>query len=263
MKEARVWDRPNNQVEVDTHDIPVPTPGPNQVLIKVAVSGSNPKDWKFPAWMEDRNGSNSGDDIAGVVSEVGDSVTHFRPGDRVAAFHKMRTAHGSFAEYAIAEEHCTFSLPKGTSFEEGATLPLAAMTAVIGLFSRLGIPEPWNKGREDRDVVSFPGTIPCVSNLTARPYMSKEEVEDLLARQAVETVQWWDSIRYLDHELGVRRWIGLGPGKVGRNLVGKEVGIRGKDVVKGAGVWAITTPEDIDEVLRGLEETDGMVDEDE
>ena len=154
MKEARVWSRPpNNELEVILHDVPIPTPGPHQVLIKVAVSGSNPKDWKIPFWLEDFNGTNSGDDIAGVVSAVGDEVTNFRPGDRVAAFHEMRTPGGSFAEYAIAEEHCTFSLPKGISFEEGATLPLAAMTAALGLFSRLGIPEPWVQGKENRDTV--------------------------------------------------------------------------------------------------------------
>ncbi|MBE3045438.1 zinc-binding alcohol dehydrogenase family protein [Candidatus Bathyarchaeota archaeon] len=153
MKEAIVWSRPNDKVEVDIHDVPVPAPGPSQVLIKVVVTGMNPKDWKVPVWFEAANGKNSGDDIAGVVSKVGDEVTHFRPGDRVAAFHEMMTPSGSFAEYAIAEEHCTFSLPKETSFEEGATLPLAAMTAAIGLFSRLGVPEPWNNGKEDRKAV--------------------------------------------------------------------------------------------------------------
>lgn len=153
MKEAIVWSRANDKVEVDIHEVPVPEPGPNQVLIKVVVSGSNPKDWKVPAWFEQANGKNSGDDIAGVVSKIGDNVPHFRPGDRVAAFHHMMTPHGSFAEYAVAEEHCTFALPKETSFEEGATLPLAAMTAVIGLFSRLGVPEPWVAGKEDREVV--------------------------------------------------------------------------------------------------------------
>ncbi|CAI4215067.1 unnamed protein product [Parascedosporium putredinis] len=90
---------------------------------------------------------------------------------------------------------------------------------------------------------------------------SKQEVQELLARQTVETVRWWDSIKYLDQESRVRRWIGIGPGKVGRNLVGKEVGLRGKDVVKGAGVWAITAPEDIEEVLRGLEETEGVLED--
>lgn len=111
-------------------------------------------------------------------------------------------------------------------------------------------------------VVTFPGRIPCVvSNVSARPFESKEDLEDLLACQCLETVRWWDSIRYLDQERRVRRWVGIGPGKVGRNLVGKEVGMRGRDVVKGGGVWAITDPAEIEEVLRALEETEEIEDE--
>lgn len=120
------------------------------------------------------------------------------------------------------------------------------------------------KGQEGQDVVMFPGDLTCICNVTARPFGSREQVKDLLARQAVETVRWWDSIKYLDQEEKVRRWVGIGPGKVGRNLVGKEVGMRGKDLVKGGGVWAITDPSEIEEVLRGLEETeDSFWDDDE
>jgi NADPH2:quinone reductase len=61
---------------------------------------------------------NSGDDIAGIVESVGDNVTEFRAGDRVAAFHEMVTPNGSFAEYAIAWAASTFHLPKKISFEE-------------------------------------------------------------------------------------------------------------------------------------------------
>ncbi|KAI8625730.1 Adaptor complexes medium subunit family-domain-containing protein [Xylariaceae sp. FL1651] len=119
------------------------------------------------------------------------------------------------------------------------------------------------KGREDRDVITFPGLVQCVSNVSARPFESAADVNDLLARQCLETVRWWDSIKYLDQEQKVRRWIGIGPGKVGRNLVGKEVGMRGVDTVKGGGVWAITDPIEIEEVLKGLEKTESLVEEDE
>ena len=104
------------------------------------------------------------------------------------------------------------------------------------------------------DLVSFPGLVPCVSNVTARPFQSREELKDLLSRQCVETVRWWDSIKYLDQEVKVRRWIGLGPGKVGRNLVGKEVGMKG--AVKGGGVWGISDPKDVEEALKGLDHTE-------
>jgi [acyl-carrier-protein] S-malonyltransferase len=117
------------------------------------------------------------------------------------------------------------------------------------------------KGREGEDIVTFPGVMECVSNVSARPFTSKEELKDLWARQCVETVRWWDSIKYLDQEEKVRRWIGIGPGKVGRNLVGKEVGMRGRDTVKGGGVWGISDPKEIDEVLRALEETETLTEE--
>ncbi|THW89910.1 FabD/lysophospholipase-like protein [Aureobasidium pullulans] len=58
----------------------------------------------------------------------------------------------------------------------------------------------------------------------------------------------------LKMEEKVKRWIGIGPGKVGRNLVGKEVGMKGVDV-KGGGVLALTDPKDLDEFLRALEIT--------
>jgi [acyl-carrier-protein] S-malonyltransferase len=110
------------------------------------------------------------------------------------------------------------------------------------------------------DMIAWPGCMPCVSNVTGRPFESREALKELVARNCVETVQWWSSVRYLDQQERVRRWVGLGPGKVGRNLVGKEVGMKGK--VKGGGVWAITLPKEIDEVLRGLEETEMAEEED-
>ncbi|KAI1396958.1 malonyl CoA-acyl carrier protein transacylase [Hypoxylon fuscum] len=119
------------------------------------------------------------------------------------------------------------------------------------------------KGHESEDVITFPGRLECVSNVSARPFGSAAEVRDLLARQCLETVRWWDSIKYLDQEEKVRRWIGIGPGKVGRNLVGKEVGMRGMDSVKGGGVWAITDPREIEEALRGLEKTELLQEEEE
>ncbi|KAK4968727.1 [acyl-carrier-protein] S-malonyltransferase, partial [Elasticomyces elasticus] len=73
------------------------------------------------------------------------------------------------------------------------------------------------------------------------------------------TVLWHDSIRYLDQEDKIRRWIGIGPGKVGRNLVGKEVGMKG--AVKGGGVWGISDPREVEGIMRALDETEGKGEE--
>ncbi|KUJ06407.1 putative zinc binding dehydrogenase [Mollisia scopiformis] len=121
---------------------PIPTPGPNQVCIKVIATSSNPKDWQVPAIFPERC-ANEGDDIAGVVHAVGAEVQEFRLGDRVAGFHRMLEPHGSYAEYAIEPEVSTFHLPPNISFEAGSTIPLTAMTAAIALFQHLMLPLPW------------------------------------------------------------------------------------------------------------------------
>ncbi|KAL2002021.1 hypothetical protein VTN02DRAFT_807 [Thermoascus thermophilus] len=135
---------------------PIPVPNDDQVVIKVVVSGSNPKDWKVPEWTG--RVVNEGDDIAGIVHQVGKNVTEFKPGDRVAAFHEMGAPGGSYAEYAVAWAHTTFHIPEKTSFEEAATIPLAAMTAAIGLFSRLQLPDPWTPSPSSIPLIIYGGS---------------------------------------------------------------------------------------------------------
>ncbi|KAJ5934656.1 hypothetical protein N7466_004203 [Penicillium verhagenii] len=104
--------------------------------------------------------------------------------------------------------------------------------------------------------INFPGIIPCMSNVSALPFKSKQDLKHLLSRQCTDTVRWWESIRYLHQNKGIKRWIGIGPGKVGRNLVGKEVG---RVNTKGGGVWAICNPREMEETLNALEQTESEV----
>ncbi|KAM0239601.1 hypothetical protein ACHAP5_008172 [Fusarium lateritium] len=138
MKEAYI----DKDINVEIRDVPVPTAGPGELLIRTVVSGTNPKDWKMPKFHPG-DPANTGDDIAGYVEAVGKGVTGFRPSDRVAAFHQMFTPHGSYAEYSLAAAKSSFRLPDATTFEEGATIPLASMTAALGVYQRLRLPLPW------------------------------------------------------------------------------------------------------------------------
>ncbi|KAI3322644.1 GroES-like protein [Xylariaceae sp. AK1471] len=149
MKEVLVSEGPKVQI----HDAPIPKPGPGQLVIKVIVSGSNPKDWKVPIWFN--RTLNSGDDIAGVVHEVGEDVFEFKVGDRVAAFHEMMEPGGSYAEYAVAWQHTTFHIPKETTYEEAATIPLATMTSAVALYIRLRLPQPWLPATEPIPLVIY------------------------------------------------------------------------------------------------------------
>lgn len=69
------------------------------------------------------------------------------------------TPHGSFAEYAVGWQHTTFHIPKKTSFEDAATLPLAVMTAALGLHVRLGLDAPWvpNSNNPNTPLVVYGG----------------------------------------------------------------------------------------------------------
>ena len=126
-------------------DIPVPQPGPYEVLIEVVAAGSNVKDYKHPLPNFFNNALNQGDDCAGNVAAVGRAVRGFQIGDRVAGFHAMDTPYGTYAEYAICPEHTVFRIPPDLTYEEAATIPLAAFTAAVGLYRNLGLPAPWDR----------------------------------------------------------------------------------------------------------------------
>lgn len=129
---------------VSVRQTEIPQPQDNEILIEVIAAGLNPKDWKVPQYFPAFNGTNQGDDIAGVVRKIGSAVINFKPGDRVAAYHDMRRqGGGAYAHYAIAPEHAAFHIPPHIDFEQAAAIPLSYMTAAVALFVRLGLPEPW------------------------------------------------------------------------------------------------------------------------
>ncbi|KAK9416345.1 putative Chaperonin 10-like protein [Seiridium unicorne] len=149
MKEAIV----SKGTKVQIVDSPIPKPKADEVVIKVVYAGSNPKDWKVPEWFDSTG--NQGDDVAGTIHEVGSDVTEFKKGDRVMGFHVMLSPHGAWAEYSVVPAHTTVHLPAQTSFEQGAAVPLAALTAAIGLYSRLRLPEPWRAAKEPIPLVIY------------------------------------------------------------------------------------------------------------
>lgn len=155
MKEAHV----HSDTSVTIHDAPIPQiTHPHQILVKVVVSGTNPKDWKMPASMLKTisNCPNSGDDVAGFVHAVGTSVTAFHIGDRVAALHELGTPGGSYAEYALVWDWTTFHLGEHVSFEEAATVPMTALMAAVGIFGMLEVATgPWAQTDTEKPLVIY------------------------------------------------------------------------------------------------------------
>ena len=117
-----------------TEEVERPEARGKKVLIEVHAAGVNPVDWRIRRGdlrplsylMPQRI---PGRDVAGVVVDVGDEVRGFEVGDRVFAMLDGASG-GGYAEYAVAGEDAIAPIPENLTFEEGAAVPLAALTAV-------------------------------------------------------------------------------------------------------------------------------------
>src|ERR1035437_2741205 len=119
-------------------EIEKPTAGDNDVLIKVCAASVNPYDWhsmrglpylvRIFVGLRKPKITRLGVDGAGRVEAVGKTATRFKPGDEV--FGSFR---GAFAEYACAPESGLTLKPPSVSFEQAASVPIAACTALQGL----------------------------------------------------------------------------------------------------------------------------------
>ena len=117
-------------------DVAQPQIKPNQLLVKVHASSVNPIDWKTRQGMLSLLTVNQfplilGFDVAGEVVAVGSQVTGFQIGD--AVYGSTSFPGGAYAEFAAVPENLIAPKPKNLSFEEAATVPLAALTALQAL----------------------------------------------------------------------------------------------------------------------------------
>ncbi|MBN1587650.1 MAG: NADP-dependent oxidoreductase [Candidatus Omnitrophica bacterium] len=122
-------------------ELPVPSPNPEQVLIKVHAAGLNPIDWKtrrglgFAArHIEKALPWTPGYDLAGEIVACGAAVTEFRAGQAVFGMAGFPFGGGAHAEFALAEAPELCLKPPDLSFSEAAGAPLAALTAYQALF---------------------------------------------------------------------------------------------------------------------------------
>lgn len=114
-------------------DAPVPSIGPQDILVRVVAASVNPVDWKiregylkemipypFPLTL--------GWDVSGVVEAVGAEASRFKVGDAVFSRPDIKR-NGTYAEFVAIREDEAAHKPKTISHAEAATLPLAGITA--------------------------------------------------------------------------------------------------------------------------------------
>jgi NADPH:quinone reductase-like Zn-dependent oxidoreductase len=153
-------------------DRPIPTPGPNQVQVKVSVAGINGHDAKSieyglfinPNLSRATAGGETSDldlpfiltnDVVGVITELGPGVEGrgLSVGDRIVyqpSFAPGSTQNG-LQEYALADLGALTKIPEGISDDEAATLPTNIIAPLVALFDTLAIPAPWTPEAQNFD----------------------------------------------------------------------------------------------------------------
>jgi len=112
-----------------------PLPNDNEVLIKVHAVSLNAADYRSMKMGIIPKSKIFGADISGSIESIGKNITLFKPGDEVmgdlASF-----GFGGLAEYVTAPERALITKPSKISFEEGAALPMAGLTALQALHDK-------------------------------------------------------------------------------------------------------------------------------
>lgn len=101
-------------------DVPRPVPKPGEILVQVHAAGLNPvenkiRSGKMKSILRFQLPATLGSDLAGVVAEVGGSVTRFKP--------------GALAEFAVVAENAAAPKPAHLDFVRAASIPMVALTA--------------------------------------------------------------------------------------------------------------------------------------
>ncbi|HET8925878.1 MAG TPA: NADPH:quinone reductase [Candidatus Acidoferrum sp.] len=133
MKAIRVHEFGGPEV-LKLEEVPTPTPGAGQVLVRVHAAGVNPYDTYMRAGtyaVKPQLPYTPGSDAAGVIEAVGDGVKKVKPGDRV---YTAKTISGAYAQNALALEEQVHSLPEKISFSQGAGVWVPYATAYHALY---------------------------------------------------------------------------------------------------------------------------------
>jgi NADPH2:quinone reductase len=117
---------------------PVPAPGPNEILIRVAVAGVNRPDvaqrsgtYPPPPGASDLPGL----EVAGEVAALGEGASKYKPGDKVMSL----VSGGGYAQYCVAHESIAMRIPAGLSMLEAGATPETLMTVWHNVFERGGL----------------------------------------------------------------------------------------------------------------------------
>lgn len=131
-----VIEKAGNYDRLQLQEFPTPKPGKGEILIETRACGVNFADCavrmglyrsakEFVGWP-----ITPGFEVSGIVTEVGEGVTKFAPGQKVIAI----TLFGGYSSYLVVPEDQVYPLPASLDFAAGAAIPAVFLTAYYALF---------------------------------------------------------------------------------------------------------------------------------
>lgn len=209
MKAAQLT-KYSKTIGAEVVEIPVPAISANEVLVKVKAAALNPLEllvnrgsiklmapYKVPFTI--------GNELSGVIEQVGSNVTGFKVGDQVYSRLPIKKI-GAFAEYAAIDQMALALMPTGMDFKTAAAIPLVSLTAYQGLVDILKV--------EPGKTLFIPGgsgsfgqlAIPLAVSMGLKVIVSgsaavKESAEALGVTQYIDykTENYWEVLKDIDY----------------------------------------------------------------
>ncbi|CDO74508.1 hypothetical protein BN946_scf184979.g63 [Trametes cinnabarina] len=121
-------------------EVPVPRPGPKEVLVKVISAALNPVDWKivFPPYSAFIPGYPfiTGTDGAGEVVEAGEDVTNLQVGDKILFQGWFANPYATLQQFCVVKAEFAARIPNNITFDQAASVPLGLATVILALFNQ-------------------------------------------------------------------------------------------------------------------------------
>lgn len=171
-------------------DLEKPQPSHRDLLVKVKAVSVNPVDYKIRQSVKEKRVTPRilGWDAAGIVEQVGDRVSLFKPGDEVYYAGSI-TRPGSNSEYQLVDERIVGKKPATLSFSEAAALPLTTITAWEALFERLGI-EPQQTPKNQASKVLIIGGAGGVGSIAIQLAAQVARLQVIATASRKESIDW-------------------------------------------------------------------------
>ena len=229
MKAARIHEFGSPSVIV-VDDVPRPTPGPGEVLVRVAATGVGPWD----AWIRSHTSVvkvplplTLGSDFSGFIEEIGSGVSGFSRGEEIYGVTNADFI-GANAEYAIASAALIGPKPRSLDHVQAASVPVVAVTAWQMLFE-------YGKAQAGQSVLIHGGAgnvgayavqLARVANLQIFATCSAEDAQYVRSLGATSVIDY-GTIKFEDVVRGVDIVI---------DTVGGDILERSLEVVKSGGI---------------------------